>query len=69
MDFHVNLNLEPLVRRSRGYIPELTVISHEVDATTLPSGKKATEVSYDEWTSSVWSIPPVAASQSLPLLS
>ena len=45
------------------------VLSYEADATTLPSGEKATDVTQFEWPSSVSRAAPVAASQSLTVLS
>src|SRR5207248_148889 len=43
----------------------LTVLSHEPDATSLPSGENATDVTQRKWPSSVCSGAPVTASQSL----
>ena len=43
----------------------LTVLSDDPDATTLPSGEKATDQTAFEWPLSVCSAVPVTASQSL----
>ena len=43
----------------------LTVLSLEADATTLPSGEKATELTSAQWALKVCSAAPVTASQSL----
>ena len=57
--------LERLQRRSRAASQSLTVLSSDADATSLPSGEKATALTELEWPSSVCSAAPVAASQSL----
>ena len=61
--------LERLQRRSRGRVPEPDRLVARADATSLPSGEKATELTESEWPSSVCSGAPVAASQSLTVLS
>src|SRR2546423_916701 len=43
----------------------MTVLSPDADATSLPSGENATELTESEWPSSVCSAAPVTASQSL----
>ena len=46
-----------------------TVLSSEADATSLPSGEKATALTSSKWPSSVCSAAPVAKSQSRTVLS
>ena len=56
--------LERLQRRACAASQSRTVPSPDADATSLPSGEKATALTEPEWPSSVCSGEPVLASQS-----
>jgi hypothetical protein len=54
--------LKRLRCHSRDRVPELTVLSYDADATSLPSGENATELTMSKWPLSIYSAAPVTAS-------